>query len=96
MRGEVKTPEGPQHRPQTANQGVQYIKGVHGLPSDHRLQTTAMFKIPRSSAPCVSSGIWYPGLIRIGTARRVNRPVIGRNPRAGARIVRVARIVRGA
>eukprot|EP00959_Pyramimonas_sp_CCMP1952_P281889 5891904-Pyramimonas_sp.AAC.2 len=24
--------QGPQHRPQTANQGVQYIKGVHGLP----------------------------------------------------------------
>eukprot|EP00959_Pyramimonas_sp_CCMP1952_P133048 2781548-Pyramimonas_sp.AAC.2 len=25
------TTQGPQHRLQTANQGVQYIKGVHGV-----------------------------------------------------------------
>eukprot|EP00959_Pyramimonas_sp_CCMP1952_P203378 4253089-Pyramimonas_sp.AAC.1 len=30
--GQVKTPKGPRHRLQTANQGLQYIKGVHGLP----------------------------------------------------------------
>eukprot|EP00959_Pyramimonas_sp_CCMP1952_P322539 6749450-Pyramimonas_sp.AAC.1 len=30
-----------------ANQGVQYIKGVHNLPNDLRLPTTVMLKIPR-------------------------------------------------
>eukprot|EP00959_Pyramimonas_sp_CCMP1952_P040363 844127-Pyramimonas_sp.AAC.2 len=45
--GQVKMPKGPQHRLQTANQGVQYIKGVHGLPNDYRLPTTATLKIPR-------------------------------------------------
>eukprot|EP00976_Prorocentrum_cordatum_P008789 175233-Prorocentrum_minimum.AAC.2 len=39
---------GPQHRLQIANQGVQYVKEVHGLSSDHRLPTTAMFKTPRT------------------------------------------------
>ena len=43
-----RTPKGPQHRLQTANQGVQYIKGVYGLPNDHQLPATVMFKIPRS------------------------------------------------
>eukprot|EP00976_Prorocentrum_cordatum_P086195 1186406-Prorocentrum_minimum.AAC.4 len=32
VRGCVQAPKGPQHRLQTANQGVQYKKGVHGLP----------------------------------------------------------------
>eukprot|EP00976_Prorocentrum_cordatum_P035270 716622-Prorocentrum_minimum.AAC.1 len=40
-------PKGPQHRLQTGNKGVQYVKGVHGLPNDHRLPTTVTFKIPR-------------------------------------------------
>eukprot|EP00959_Pyramimonas_sp_CCMP1952_P270471 5654295-Pyramimonas_sp.AAC.1 len=40
--------QGPQHRLQTPNQVAQYIKGVQGLPSDYRLSTTVLFKIPRS------------------------------------------------
>eukprot|EP00959_Pyramimonas_sp_CCMP1952_P289019 6044571-Pyramimonas_sp.AAC.1 len=46
--GQVKTPKGPRHRLQAASRGVQYVKGVHGLPNDHQLPTTAIFKIPRS------------------------------------------------
>eukprot|EP00959_Pyramimonas_sp_CCMP1952_P128104 2679156-Pyramimonas_sp.AAC.2 len=46
--GRVKTPKGPHHQLRTANQGVQYTKGVHGLPNDRRLPTTVMFKIPKS------------------------------------------------
>eukprot|EP00976_Prorocentrum_cordatum_P111191 1195326-Prorocentrum_minimum.AAC.6 len=39
-----ETPKGPRHRLQTANQGVQYVKRVHGLPSYRRLPTTVMLK----------------------------------------------------
>eukprot|EP00976_Prorocentrum_cordatum_P024853 505717-Prorocentrum_minimum.AAC.3 len=35
---------GPQHRLQTTNQRVQYVKGVHSLPHDHRLPATVMFR----------------------------------------------------
>eukprot|EP00959_Pyramimonas_sp_CCMP1952_P125737 2629411-Pyramimonas_sp.AAC.2 len=29
-----------------------------------------MFKSPRSQVPCVTSGVWYPGLIRIGPGKQ--------------------------
>eukprot|EP00959_Pyramimonas_sp_CCMP1952_P121959 2549477-Pyramimonas_sp.AAC.1 len=58
-----KDVEGPQHRLQTANQGVQYIKGVAWFAALHRVLTTAMFKIPGSFLSCVSSGVWYPALL---------------------------------
>eukprot|EP00976_Prorocentrum_cordatum_P088541 1187350-Prorocentrum_minimum.AAC.1 len=39
---------GPQHRLQTANQGVQYVKGVHGLPDDNQLPMIVTFNISTS------------------------------------------------
>eukprot|EP00976_Prorocentrum_cordatum_P075590 1181955-Prorocentrum_minimum.AAC.2 len=42
---------------QTASQGVQSIKGVHGLPNDYRLPTTVMFEIPRSKVWRLESSV---------------------------------------
>eukprot|EP00976_Prorocentrum_cordatum_P064839 1177652-Prorocentrum_minimum.AAC.3 len=44
----ARTPKGPQHRLQTTNQGVQYMKGGTSFASLHQLPTTVMFQIPRS------------------------------------------------
>eukprot|EP00959_Pyramimonas_sp_CCMP1952_P420058 8798609-Pyramimonas_sp.AAC.1 len=69
--GQVRTPKGPQHRLQTANQGVQCIKGVHSLPSDYRLPTTSKWSrfqearlrvfqaglVPRTRPCCTRVGV---------------------------------------
>eukprot|EP00976_Prorocentrum_cordatum_P084125 1185526-Prorocentrum_minimum.AAC.9 len=56
--GQVKMPKGPRHRLQTVNQGARYVKGVHGLPNDHRLPTAVMFKMQcqGGSSSCASQG----------------------------------------